>query len=241
MYPFERFAERAKTVLTLAQEEAERSRRSYVGTEHLLLALLRAQDGVAYAVLTELRVDIDSVRDSIEAMLARNERTIIAGIIPTSRVKKVIELSFEEARRLGSSYVDTEHMLLGLLLEGEGVAAHVLTDMGVTLDRVRTEIERLDPVPAGAPPLPVPPASTELTMLIRLARQVAAAEGAPRATIDHLRHVLFSKRVAVMLKLAEAIDALETGEEQERLKADLAKAEESFRLSLKPPEDRGQG
>ena len=143
IYPFERFTERAKKVLTLAQEEAARSHHSYIGTEHLLLGLFRERDGLAAIVLDNLGVDIGTVRKTIESVLSRDERIIIQQIIPTSRVKKVIELSFEEARRMGHDYVGTEHLLLGLLLEGEGIAAHVLADLGATLARVRAEIERL--------------------------------------------------------------------------------------------------
>jgi hypothetical protein len=149
IYPFERFTERAKKVLTLAQEEAERSHHSYIGTEHLLLGLLREREGLAAIVLNNLGVDIGIVRKTIEFVLGRDERIIIQQIIPTSRVKKVIELSFEEARRLGHDYVGTEHLLIGLLLEGEGIAAHVLQDLGATLANVRADIERLL-VSAGA-------------------------------------------------------------------------------------------
>jgi ATP-dependent Clp protease ATP-binding subunit ClpC len=143
LYPFERFTERAKKVLTLAQEEAERSHHSYIGTEHLLLGLLREGEGLAAKVLNNLGVEINKVRSTIESVLGRNERIIIQQIIPTSRVKKVIEISFEEARRMGNNYVGTEHLLLGLLIEGEGIAAHVLEDLGANLEKVRTEIERL--------------------------------------------------------------------------------------------------
>jgi ATP-dependent Clp protease ATP-binding subunit ClpC len=143
LYPFERFTERAKKVLTLAQEEAERSHHSYIGTEHLLLGLLREGEGLAAKVLNNLGVEINKVRSTIESVLGRNERIIIQQIIPTSRVKKVIEISFEEARRMGNNYVGTEHLLLGLLIEGEGIAAHVLEDLGANLEKVRGEIERL--------------------------------------------------------------------------------------------------
>ena len=143
MYPFERFTERAKKVLTLAQEEAERSHHSYIGTEHLLLGLLREGEGLAAKVLNNLGVEINKVRATIESVLGRNERIIIQQIIPTSRVKKVIEISFEEARRMGNNYVGTEHLLLGLLIEGEGIAAHVLEDLGANLEKVRGEIDKL--------------------------------------------------------------------------------------------------
>ena len=147
MYPFERFSERARKVLTLAQGEAERSHQSYVGTEHLLLGLMRESDGIAQQALQNLGVDIGQVRNAIESVLDRNERIIFQQIIPTSRVKRVIEISFEEARRMGDNFVGTEHLLLGLLMEGEGIAAHVLQDLGATEQAVRAEIERL--LPAG--------------------------------------------------------------------------------------------
>jgi ATP-dependent Clp protease ATP-binding subunit ClpA len=142
MYPFERFTERAKNVLSLAQEEAERSRHTYIGTEHVLLGLLRETDGIAAHTLTNLDIEIAKVRQTIESVLGRNER-IFQQIIPTSRVKKVIEISFDEARRMGDNYVGTEHLLLGLLIEGEGIGAHVLVDLGATIERVRPEIARL--------------------------------------------------------------------------------------------------
>jgi Clp amino terminal domain, pathogenicity island component len=132
VYPFERFTERAKKVLTLAQNEAERSGHPYVGTEHLLLGLLRENEGLAGKVLNNLGVEIDQVRQAIETTLGRNPRILIQQLVPTSRVKKVIELSFEQARHMGHNYVGTEHILLGLIVEGEGIAAHVLMDLGVT-------------------------------------------------------------------------------------------------------------
>jgi ATP-dependent Clp protease ATP-binding subunit ClpC len=164
LYPFERFTERAKKVLTLAQEEAERSHHSYIGTEHLLLGLLREGEGLAAKVLGNLGVEIGKVRQTIESVLGRNERIIIQQIIPTSRVKKVIEISFEEARRMGHNYVGTEHLLLGLLIEGEGIAAHVLEDLGANLEKVRAEIERLlhDSATEEAEPAPKRPSKTPL-------------------------------------------------------------------------------
>jgi hypothetical protein len=142
MYPFERFTEDAKRTLTLAQEEAERSHHSYIGTEHLLLGLLRVEKGTASRALADLGIDIGTVRAAIEGVIGRNERIIIQQIIPTSRVKKVIELSFEEAMRLGHNEVDTGDILLGLIIEGEGIAAHVLHDLGATLESVRATLER---------------------------------------------------------------------------------------------------
>ncbi|MGO8687015.1 MAG: Clp protease N-terminal domain-containing protein [Candidatus Dormibacteria bacterium] len=143
MYPFERFTEQAKKVLTLAQQEAERSHHSYIGTEHLLLGLLRQEEGIAAKALHHLGLEIGAVRSTIDSVLGRSERLMIQQIIPTTRVKKVIEIAFEEARRMGTTYVGTEHLLVGLLIEGDGIAAHVLDDLGASLDKVRGEIDRL--------------------------------------------------------------------------------------------------
>jgi ATP-dependent Clp protease ATP-binding subunit ClpC len=164
VYPFERFTERAKKALSLAQEEAERSHNSYIGTEHLLLALLGEDEGLASKVLHNLGVEIGKVRQAIESIVGRNERIIVQQIIPTSRVKKVIEISFEEARRMGHNYVGTEHLLLGLLREGDGIAAHVLEDLGATMDNVQAEIERLlrDSTVERIEPPPKKPSKTPL-------------------------------------------------------------------------------
>ena len=140
----------------------------------MLLGLLRVQQGTAYRVLTELGVDIVTVRGAIKSVLGRNERILIQSIIPTSRVKKVIDLSFEEARRMGDNEVDTAHMLLGLIIEGEGIAAHVLNELGATLEKVRPAIERVHSKPAPERPSvrpapargePVPYVSDATTLL----------------------------------------------------------------------------
>ena len=148
MYPFERFTEDAKKVLTLAQKEAERSHHSYIGTEHLLLGILGLKRGNGYDALVELGISIDVVRQTIQNVLGRNERIIIQQIIPTSRVKTVIEIAFQEARRMDQNFVDSGHLLMALVIEGEGVAAHVLEDLGADSIRVVSAVERL----MGAPP-----------------------------------------------------------------------------------------
>jgi ATP-dependent Clp protease ATP-binding subunit ClpC len=152
MYPFERFSEDAKRTLTLAQEEAERSHHSYIGTEHLLLGLLRNGSSTANRVLTDLGISIEEVRKTISSVLGQNERIQIQQIIPTSRVKTVIEISFEEARNMGRSEVDTGHLLMGLMIEGEGIAAHVLEDLGATHELVVAAVQR----ELGAPATPRP-------------------------------------------------------------------------------------
>ncbi|HLF76520.1 MAG TPA: ATP-dependent Clp protease ATP-binding subunit [Dehalococcoidia bacterium] len=140
---FDKFTERARRVLTLAQEEAQRFNHNYIGTEHLLLGLVREGDGVAAKVLNNLGVELSKVRSAVEFIIGRGEKSISGEIGLTPRAKKVIELAVEEARRLNHSYIGTEHLLLGLVREGEGIAFGVLESLGVSLDRVRTETARI--------------------------------------------------------------------------------------------------
>ncbi len=137
---FDKFTERARKVLQLAQEEAQRFNHNYIGTEHLLLGLVREGEGVAAKVLANLGVDLNKVRSAVEFIIGRGERMITGEIGLTPRAKKVIELSVEEARRLNHNYIGTEHLLLGLVREGEGIAAGVLESLGVSLDKVRQQV-----------------------------------------------------------------------------------------------------
>src|SRR5438105_2368036 len=137
---FDKFTERARKVLQLAQEEAQRFNHNYIGTEHLLLGLVREGEGVAAKVLANLGVDLNKVRSAVEFIIGRGERTVTGDIGLTPRAKKVIELSVEEARRLNHNYIGTEHLLLGLVREGEGIAAGVLESLGVSLDKVRQQV-----------------------------------------------------------------------------------------------------
>ncbi|MDQ6918138.1 MAG: hypothetical protein M3Z98_02145 [Candidatus Dormibacteraeota bacterium] len=130
-------------MLLHAQEEAEKANHSYIGTEHLLLGLLREPEGLAARVLTSLGIGIDAVRTRIEDVLGRSSPHKLVQIIPTSRVKRAIELAFDEAQKMRDDFVGTEHLLLGVLAEGEGVAAHVLTDLGAGEATARAEIERV--------------------------------------------------------------------------------------------------
>ena len=136
---FEKFSERARRVLSLAQEEAQRFNHNYIGTEHILLGLVRESDGVAAKVLSNLGVELNKVRSAVEFIIGRGERSTSSEIGLTPRAKKVIELAVDEARRLSHHYIGTEHLLIGLMREGEGVAAGVLGSLGVNLDKVRAE------------------------------------------------------------------------------------------------------
>jgi ATP-dependent Clp protease ATP-binding subunit ClpC len=137
---FDKFTERARKVLTLAQEEAQRFNHNYIGTEHLLLGLVREGDGVAAKVLANLGVELPKVRSAVEFIIGRGDRSVTGDIGLTPRAKKVIELAVDEARRLNHHYIGTEHLLLGLVREGEGIAAGVLESLGVSLEKVRNQI-----------------------------------------------------------------------------------------------------
>lgn len=134
---FHRFTERARKVMQLAQEEAQRFQHNYIGTEHLLLGLVREGEGVAAKVLKSFDVDLEKVRRAVEQIIKRGDRPVFGEVGFTPRAKKVIELAVDEARRLNHHYIGTEHLLLGLLREGEGIGAGVLESFGLSLQQVR--------------------------------------------------------------------------------------------------------
>ena len=141
------FTPRAQQVLALARKEADRFNHNYVGTEHLLLGLIKLGQGVAVNVLQKMGLDLETVRMEVEKQVGSGPETKMVGNIPyTPRVKKVLALAGKEAKSLNHSYVGTEHILLGLLREGEGVAARVLKNLEVDIERTRNEIlKELDP------------------------------------------------------------------------------------------------
>src|ERR671932_104028 len=140
---FERFTERARKVVVLAQEEARHFNHNYIGTEHLLLGLLREDEGVAARALASLNVTLDEVREQVESIVGYGEEGTGAQAPFTPRSKKVLELALREALQLGHNYIGTEHILLGLVRESEGVAARVLSNLGVDPDKVRREVVRM--------------------------------------------------------------------------------------------------
>ena len=137
---FGRFTERAQRALVYAQEEAKNLGHNYVGTEHLLLGLLQENEGVAARVLKGQGIDAAIVRDQIEALIGKGDYALDEGFGYTPRTKRILELSFYEARSLGHNYVGTEHLLLALVREGEGVGARILKDAGVDLENLRAQI-----------------------------------------------------------------------------------------------------
>ncbi len=151
---FGRFTQRAHKVLYLAQEEARRFNYPYVGTEHLLLGLIREGEGVAARALSAMGIEAEKVRSMVEEMVEKVQGPAPAEMTLTPRAKRVLELAIDEARRMGHNYVGTEHLLLGLIREGEGVAAQVLTSLGVDAEKVRQVVlQMLGGVPlTGQPP-----------------------------------------------------------------------------------------
>ncbi len=142
---FERFTKRARRVVVLAQEEARMLNHSYIGTEHLLLGLLHEGTGVAATALTSLGISLQAARREVEAIIGRGQEPPSGHVPFTPRAKKVLELSLREALQLGHNYIGTEHLLLGLIQEGDGVAAQVLVKLGADLNRVRQQVIELLP------------------------------------------------------------------------------------------------
>jgi ATP-dependent Clp protease ATP-binding subunit ClpA len=159
---FERFTDRARRVVVLAQEEARMLNHNYLGTEHILLGLVHEGQGVAARALESLGISLEAVRQQVEEIIGQGQEAPSGHIPFTPRAKKVLELSWREAKQLGCNYIGTEHILLGLIREGEGVAAKVLVKLGADLNRVRQQVIQLihgrqdnEPVTAAARPEPV--------------------------------------------------------------------------------------
>ncbi|MEK7273736.1 MAG: Clp protease N-terminal domain-containing protein, partial [Candidatus Desantisbacteria bacterium] len=172
---FERFTERARRVLGLAQEEAKRLGHDYVGTEHMLLGLVREGEGVAAEVISNLGISLESIRIEVEKVAPKGSEMLTYGDVPfTPHAKKVLELSVEEARRLGHNYIGTEHLLLGLIREGEGIGSKVLINLGINLDTVRDEAMNLlgGGVPGGEKPVAAHPKKTSTPVLDAFSRDL---------------------------------------------------------------------
>ena len=153
---FERFTDRARRVVVLAQEEARMLSHNYIGTEHILLGLIHEGEGVAAKALESLGISLEAVRAQVEEIIGQGQQAPSGHIPFTPRAKKVLELSLRESLQLGANYIGTEHILLGLVREGEGVAAEVLRKLGADLNRVRqTVIHLLSGYPAASEEIPM--------------------------------------------------------------------------------------
>jgi ATP-dependent Clp protease ATP-binding subunit ClpC len=180
---FERFTDRARRVVVLAQEEARLLNHNYIGTEHILLGLIHEGEGVAAKALESMGISLDAVRGQVEEIIGQGQQAPSGHIPFTPRAKKVLELSLREALQLGHNYIGTEHILLGLIREGEGVAAQVLVKLGADLNRVRQQVIQLlsgyqgkEPAQQGGPAEGTPASSTILDQFGRNLTQ-AAREG----------------------------------------------------------------
>jgi ATP-dependent Clp protease ATP-binding subunit ClpC len=180
---FERFTDRARRVVVLAQEEARMLNHNYIGTEHILLGLIHEGEGVAAKAMESLGISLDSVREQVQEIIGQGQQAPSGHIPFTPRAKKVLELSLREALQLGHNYIGTEHILLGLIREGEGVAAQVLVKLGADLNRVRQQVLQLlsgyqgkEPATAGGPQEGTPSGSLVLDQFGRNLTQ-AAREG----------------------------------------------------------------
>ncbi|HIZ35988.1 MAG TPA: ATP-dependent Clp protease ATP-binding subunit [Candidatus Ruania gallistercoris] len=177
---FERFTDRARRVVVLAQEEARMLNHNYIGTEHILLGLIHEGEGVAAKALESLNISLEAVRQQVQEIIGEGQQAPNGHIPFTPRAKKVLELSLREALQLGHNYIGTEHILLGLIREGEGVAAKVLTKLGADLNRVRQQVIQLlsgyqgkEPVSAGGPAEGTPSGSAVLDQFGRNLTQAA--------------------------------------------------------------------
>ena len=140
---FERFTDRARNVVVLAQQEARLLKHNYIGTEHILLGLVRESDGLAAKALEALGIGLEAVREQVEEIIGRGQKSPSGHISFTPRGKKVLELSLREALQFGHNYIGTEHILLGIIREGEGVAAQVLVNLSGDLKTVRQQVIQL--------------------------------------------------------------------------------------------------
>jgi ATP-dependent Clp protease ATP-binding subunit ClpC len=200
---FERFTDRARYVVVLAQEEARMLDHIYIGTEHILLGLIHEGEGVAAKALESLDISLEEVRQQVEEIIGQGEAAPTGQIPFTPRAKKVLELSFREARQLGHDHIGTEHILLGLIREGDGVAAQILQKLGADLKRVRrTVIQELSGSPAvryGEMPSPSPFDEREkilLSLLIhegRTTSEIAKLLGVSEEKVGEIVQALIAK------------------------------------------------
>ena len=207
---YDKFTERARKVLSLAQEEAQRFQHNYIETEHLLLGLVREEEGVAAKVLSNLGVELNKVRSAVEFILSVKAHIVPEQVGLTPQVKKVIELAVDEARLLNHHYVGIEHLLLGLIREEKGTAASVLESLGVTLEKARIETMRVLSQPALLQKMEVPPQLKDaLEALDTLLREKEAA-------LLHHEYGLAAELTAREVNLRDRIARLESDWYRER-------------------------
>ncbi|CAA9297294.1 MAG: ClpB protein [uncultured Gemmatimonadetes bacterium] len=221
------FTDRVRKVLAMAREEAIRLQHDYVGTEHILLGLIREGEGVAAAVLNNLNVDLEQVQEKVEESVRRGKATIALGELPyTSRAKKVLEFAMAEARELNHSYVGTEHLLLGLLREEKGIAAEVLTQLGVSLEDARREtLKLLGSEPNAAPSVGSAPSAS--------ATGGTAAKGDKKSKTPALDH--FCRDLTELARQNELDPTIGRAEEIERVMEILSRRKKNNPVLIGEP------
>jgi ATP-dependent Clp protease ATP-binding subunit ClpA len=261
--PFNRFTDRSKRVLALAQDEAIRFNHNYIGTEHLLLGLVREGEGVAARVLNAMGVELSTVRKTLEFTVGRGESTTSPSEITLSpRTKKVIELANDEASRLGHSHVGTEHLLLGLVREGEGIASGMLESLGLSLDRVRYQVIATLGQPQmhsgpqsrpAVPPIPIERLSEEARRLLPAGLMEAARRKSEFAGTEHLLLALAAEGAGAAgraladagvdaERITKAVDLIsERGETEARRIVWSPRAIAAFQLAVQEAGERPAG
>jgi ATP-dependent Clp protease ATP-binding subunit ClpA len=243
---FERFTGRARRVVVLAQEEARMLNHNYIGTEHILLGLIGEGEGLAARALQSLRISLEAVRSEVESIVGQGQAAPTGHIPFTPRAKKVLELSLREALQLGHNYIGTEHILLGLIREGQGVAAQVLQKLGADLNRVRQQVIQVLST-SLRPPEQEGPALPELDP-VRLADRGKRARTAAEAVVSALGSPDLTP-IDVVIGLLMSEGRLSTLEEWARdpgaMRARIARLrseEARSRASVdEPPEEGGTG
>ena len=214
---FERFTERARQVVVLAQDEARALKHNYIGTEHILLGLLREEEGLAARVLESLDITVEEVRAQVARIVGQGDEVTTGQIPFTPRAKKVLELALREALSLGHNYIGTEHILLGLVRENEGVAARILLDFDADAEKIRNEIIRMLSGRPGSRPLeePValpgsPPLASEVLEEIAKVRQEKERFSRSQSGKEIAAHLLLD-RFALMPARTQLRDRLGSG------------------------------
>ncbi len=217
---FERFTDRARRVVILAQEEARMLDHNYIGTEHVLLGLIHESEGVASRALESLGVTLQPARDQVQKIIGRGKKTPSGPIPFTPRAKKVLELSLREALQLGDDHIGTEHILLGLLREGEGVAVQILVAMGVDLNHVRRQVIQMAKGEGTRVATPVPAGEG-----IRVTTPPGPIEAAEAVARQQMRVPLHVWMTSMQSSLDRVVDRLEAIERHLGLKSSAAEAD----------------
>jgi prophage maintenance system killer protein len=229
--PFQRFSPGAKETMISSQEEARSLRHGYIGTEHLLLGLLRQHDGVAAQALQATGISTDAVRTEVLEIIGRGHQVVRGHVPLTTRAKKVLQIAVREAREAGHMYIGTEHLLLGLLREGHGVACQVLSALGADADTLRQHLAELSGQPEAPGEPVVPPGIRDYDLRIAQARQdkdaaLDAGDAAQAATARGTEKQLIAERERLIADWSAGTDVAALGREIDRLRDEVRRLQD---------------